>query len=350
MVQRAVFIATLASVCALAAVVWHTEQAHNTAVRTDAIQADPRAYSDAPGGTPDESGESPFALPAKDAETVRGEDGALKAAPASLSLTATPDRAGAASGQQLGSLAISALGRTAMADEAFEQWVVQLRNDPDLQQQLIDEFRQETDPVRRERLSRLLGDVGGAEVTLAASELIYSGDAVSRRLGLALLQQVQPNNEQAREIASGLLASETEPDVLVDALTSLAAPGSVSDAARQSLASQVAVFAQHSDVSVRSISLTVLSKWTTDATFTPILLDGLRDEEAVVRERAVYALVGHEDSSPEVIDELLRVASNSSEEERARRGAIMALRGLSISETLRERLAEMELALDTVRR
>lgn len=251
---------------------------------------------------------------------------------------------------RLVSLDISSLGRTAIADEAFDQWVVELRDNPTLLQRLIDEFRQETNLERRERLSRLLGDVGGADVTLAASELIYSGDPVSRRLGLALLQQVQPGNQQAREIASGLLATETDPTILVDTLTSLAIPGSVDDATRQSLANQVAVLTRHSDVSVRSISLNVLSRWTTDATFTPILLGGLQDEVAVVRETAVYALVGHEDSSQEVIDELMNVASNGEEEQRARRGAILALRGMPISRTLRQQLADIELALDTVRR
>ena len=113
------------------------------------------------------------------------------------------------------SLDVATLGHSTLSDDELLQLIDALRGDSALLQQLIDEFRQETNVERRIALSRLLGEVGGDDVTLTASELIYSGDVESRRLGLELLQQIQPGNANARDIASSLLATEIEPTILV---------------------------------------------------------------------------------------------------------------------------------------
>jgi len=109
---------------------------------------------------------------------------------------------------------VSQLARTASSDEDFDALVGRLRADPALLRQLIDEFRQEQDPQRRDRLMKLLGYAGGADVTLLASELVYSGDEQSRELGLQMLQRAQPGSAEVQQIASELLATEIEPDVL----------------------------------------------------------------------------------------------------------------------------------------
>jgi len=242
---------------------------------------------------------------------------------------------------------VSIIGQSPINDTEFNALVERLRADSQLLQQLIDEFRQETDPQRLTELSRLLGEVGGPDVTLSASELIFSGDAQSRQLGLELLQQVQPGNSDARDIVSGLLATEVEPDVLVGTLTTLASPGDVEDVARANLSEQVAYLTQHDDASVRAISLNILSRWTTDSRYTAVLLDGLDDSIPTVRESAAYALVGHEDPSQDVLDSLFVVMDNSQEQESVRRGAILALKGMALSDPQRSHIRAVERALDS---
>jgi hypothetical protein len=251
---------------------------------------------------------------------------------------------------QQAAIDVTQIGREPLGDDDFESLVARLQSDPLLLQQMIDEFRQEQDPVRRALLARLLGDAGGPGVTMVASELIYSGSDEARALGLDLLQRVQPGNAEAREIASGLLATEVEPGVLVDTLTSLAQPGVVDAGSRAFLTDQVALLASHEDARVRGISLDILSRWSTDGRDTPLLLNGLVDNEARVRESAAYALVNHEDDSQPVIDSLWRVAQDDSEAEPTRRAAILALRSLTLSEAQRSELAATERQLDTVRR
>ena len=248
------------------------------------------------------------------------------------------------------SIDVTSMGRSVTSDAEFLQLADALRSGPDKLQQLIDEFRQESDTTRKAALARLLGEVGGDSVTLTASELIYSGDAASRRIGLDLLQQIQPGNTAARDIASTLLATEIEPTILVDTLTTLARPGAVDDSSRQYLSEQVAFFADHEDSAVRSVSLNILSRWSKDGQYTEVFQNGLFDAEPVVRESAAYSLVGHNNVSQSLIDSLLSVAKDPAENERARRGAILALKGMPIDDTIRQQVKAAELELDTVRR
>lgn len=286
-----------------------------------------------------ESQASPFSL---GADTTR--QGAGNEASSQVSITKQVAQV------MLPPLDVSRLARTAMSDADFEALVARLKTDPVLHAQLIDEFRQELDAGRRAELARLLGEVGGAEATQLASELIFSGDDQSRKLGLQMLRQVQPDSVEARNIASGLLANEVEPKVLMSTLTVLANPGTVDKDSRALLSDQVALLATHQSAGVRGISLDILSRWSTDGRDTPVLLNGLQDPEPRVRESAAYALVGHEDASVTVTQSLLLVVRNTDEQSATRRAALLALRSFSLDEAQLGELRIIERELDTVNR
>lgn len=253
----------------------------------------------------------------------------------------------AISATEFSPLDISRIGLSRIEDGDFKVLVNRLRADSQLLQQLIDQFRQESNPLRLSQLARLLGEVGGPDVTLSASELIFSGDVQSRSLGLELLQRVQPGSSDARDIVSGLLATEVDPDVLVGTLTTLASPGEVEDVARANLSEQVAYLTEHDDAAVRAISLNILSRWTTDSRYTSVLIGGLDDPAPTVRESAVYALVGYGNDSQDVMDSLFTVVGNNQENEPVRRGAILALRGMALSDAQRVHIAAVERVLDS---
>jgi hypothetical protein len=240
------------------------------------------------------------------------------------------------------------LGLQNLTEAQMQSLVGRLGADPQLLDSLIDEMRQETDPERRKLLAQILGEVGGDSVMLLASEFIFSGDSISRELGLDLLQMVQPGNSQAREIVAGMLATEVEPQVLVNTLTTLAVPGDVDAQSRAYLSDQVAWLADHEDPGVRSVSLDILSRWTANPQYTPVLLDGLNDESEHVRTSAAYALVSHEDQSPEVIDRLFSVLDNTTESKQVRRAAILALRNMPLSREQQQIVNTTEQELNTV--
>ena len=243
---------------------------------------------------------------------------------------------------------VTALGLQSLTEAQMQTLVGRLGADPQLLDSLIDEMRQETDPERRKLLAQILGEVGGDSVMLLASEFIFSGDSISRELGLDLLQMVQPGNSQAREIVAGMLATEVEPQVLVNTLTTLAVPGDVDAQSRAYLSDQVAWLADHEDPGVRSVSLDILSRWTANPQYTPVLLDGLNDESEHVRTSAAYALVSHEDQSPEVIDRLFSVLDNTTESKQVRRAAILALRNMPLSREQQQIVNTTEQELNTV--
>ena len=108
--------------------------------------------------------------------------------------------------------------------------------------------------------------------------------------------------------------------------------------------------ADHEDASVRSISLDILSRWSTDGKYTEVLRNGLTDQESVVREAAGYALVGHEQVNQDLIDSLLAVATNSTENKRARRAAVLALSGMPISAVARSQVTAAQRELNRVQR
>lgn len=243
---------------------------------------------------------------------------------------------------------VTSLGRSMMSDEEYLALVERLKSDPQLLSLLIDEVRQETDLERRASLLRIIGAVGGEPATLLASELVFSGDDEDRNLGLDLLQMIQPGDSQARDIVSGMLATEVEPDVLRNTLTALADPGAVDEQSRAYLSGQVAWLTEHTDAGVRSISLDILSRWTTDTQYTSVLLSGLDDNSEYVRASAAYALASHEDQSQEVIDRLMRVIADSSEQEAVRRAAILAVRRMPITDQQRQDVQIIERELNTV--
>lgn len=228
--------------------------------------------------------------------------------------------------------------------------VSRLTSDPALLAQLIDEFRQESDPVRKAKLAALLGELGGDDVTLLASELIYSGNEAERTLGLNLLQAVQPGNDQARSIVFGMLATEVAPDVLVETMTALSQPGTVDEVNRAYMADQVAWLSTHDDVSVRGISLDILARWSTDGRHTDVFLNALDDESASVRSSAAYSLVGSESSSSTVVARLFVTLEDDSEFTSVRRAAALALNSMSLSALQQERLKVLEQALDRAAR
>ena len=295
-----------------------------------------RDGSEAPD--PGAAAESPFATagPAADAVDARRAVPAEPAVPAPAPTTVDDSPVDLAS-----------LGREPIGDDEFERLAARLRDDPALLAALIDEVRSETDPVRLERLLRLLGDVDDPAVTALATELVYSGDDASRTLGLDLMKRIGGADAGVVSAVSGLLSTEVDGEVLVPALTALARPGRVGGAEADALAGQVALLTGHEDPAVRRTSLDILSRWSDDATYTPQLLAGLDDPDPTVRRTAAFAFVGHADDSDEVRRALFAVAEDDASEEAPRRGAILALRGMPVGDDERARIDAIERRLDT---
>lgn len=338
--MRRIAIAAIIAFMALGAWLWYSSE--STPPSVDMGQPLP-GYEPAGKSEQESSQRSPFTVTGGQSEDANSS-GLVRISPAD----SPPTNINVSSIADMPPVDVASVGREPITDSQYRELRDRLQNDPGLLQRFIDEFRQEQDPERLARLAQLLGDIGGEAVTLMASELIYSGDPAARKLGLSLLQRIQPGNENARNIASGLLATEIEPQVLVDTLTSLSQPGTVDEQSRNFLAGQVAFLTEHEDSAVRSISLNILSRWSTDDRYTTVLLNGLTDSEPVVREAAAYAMVGHEDSSEQVISTLMQVALDTEADKAVRNAVFLALRRMGISEQQRQQLLDAERIMNQV--
>lgn len=341
--QNSLLVATASglSAVAVAAWLWFWPGSSRDAVQQDTDAAVPSALAP-PATVADDvvANGSPFAV---EPVTVTNQPRIAIPLPPEDTVLQLPDR-------QLPVLDVTQIGQAPMSDADFESVVARLKSDPALRRQLIDEFRQEQDPQRLALLARLLGEAGGAAITQLASELIFSGNETSRLLGLQLLRHVQPGNAQARDMASGLLATEVDPGVLMSTLTALAIPGTVDENSRAVLSDQVALLTSHDDAGVRGVSLDILSRWSTDGRDTPVLINGLLDPEPRVRESAAYALVDHEDQNGAVVESLFTVVRNVDELRATRSAAVMALNSFSLSQAQRDELQNLKRDLNTVRR
>ncbi|MGQ7847809.1 hypothetical protein ACUNV4_25165 [Granulosicoccus sp. 3-233] len=328
-------VATISGLCALVVTAWLWLSPDTARRSLESAPADKEVAPAADTGSAGLSA-SPFALSTQSSTLIDGEAAEQASKPDDAR---ERDVESVLPGAGI-TLDVSRLAGTVIGDEDFDATVALLRADPALLQRLIDEFRQEQDPDRRHRLMKLLGHAGGADVTLLASELVYSGDDASRELGLQMLQRAQPGSAEVQQIASELLATEIEPRVLVNTLATLARPGTVNTENQALLADQVAVMASHPDDGVRGISLDILSRLSTDGRDTPVLLAGLTDASERVREAAAYALVGHEEDSVAVRSSLWQMLRDSGQGFSPRSAAILALRSLTLSE---EEQGELEL-------
>jgi|GEM_PF-1582722 len=235
-------------------------------------------------------------------------------------------------------LEIDSIGRDAWTNEGFAAMAARLRSDPAAMTLLIEAFRAETDPDRLERLAALLGEVGHPDLAELGSQMIASGDPASRSAGLALLQRIQADDAQAHDALVGLLATETDPEVLASVLSAVSAPGDASVERSGAVVAQLIPLIAHPSAAVRRNGVTVLSRWADDASVAPVLRQALNDADAGVRDSAVYAFANQSRLDPAARQDLFSVLEDTQEKRSTRSGAALALSGADLDDQQAQRL------------
>ncbi len=217
-----------------------------------------------------------------------------------------------------------------------------LRNDPAKLAAVLDEFSAETDVKRLGRLRLLLGQLEDSSMVSVAESMVFSGNPESSSEALRLLRDIGPNVPAAQEVGVTILSSTQDPQLLVGATNILTSSANVDNATRERVVGSLSSLVQHTDATVRRASFSTLARWSKDPSVTPILLQGLTDEDPNVRKSTAYGLVGYEHVDSSVITALLSTAENANELSRARSGAILALEGMPLSESQRTRLQAVQ--------
>lgn len=239
------------------------------------------------------------------------------------------------------------IAQTPVDDETIESLVFRLRDDKQLLNDLINEYRAETDPKRLNRLTIILGLTATQETLTLAEEMIYSGIDESREAGLGLLSRIAPNNPAAFDVAANLLSSETQPEILVATMNVLARPQNADDNQLALFEAQISQMVNHESVAVRRQSISILSRISNDSNLDPILVNALDDSDASVREAAAFAYAEFPYENPQAIDRLMRIVEDQNESKGLRRGAAYALKNKGLDEAL---LARVNAALQQMSR
>lgn len=244
-------------------------------------------------------------------------------------------------------LASYEIGNEPITDQALTDLVNRLNNDPALLSELINDLRGEADPERLKRLVYILGATGNSAVIPAAEEMIYSGITSSRDTGLDLLSRIAPKNPAAYEVASNLLVSETDPEVLVATMNVMAQPGDTPPELTDSLITQITTLSSHESAAVRGFSVTTLARLSNDPSMAPLFQNALHDSAPAVRSSGVYAFASFPYHSAETSQKLLDMVEDEYESPEVRRGAILALSKNSPDELVRARLDAVESEMRT---
>jgi len=237
------------------------------------------------------------------------------------------------------------LAQVDMDDAAILDAAKKMRQDPALLAAVLDEFASETDPERLRRLRLLLGQLDDLSIVATAESMVYSGNPASTEVALDLLQNISPRVPEAKAVALDILSSTQDTQTIIRATQVIGSPSGSTPETRDRVVGTLSALVQHEDAMVRRGSYSILARWSTDSSVTPTLLQGLSDPNPAVRKSTAYGLVGypHEDSS--VVEALLITAEDANETNRARRGALLALKGMTLDDTQRARMIAAEATL-----
>lgn len=226
---------------------------------------------------------------------------------------------------------LTEIGTAAYSDGEFELLKQLIREQPIVLQQLLEEFRANTDPDRAGRLAELLGQFDDQSITDIGAEMAFSGELMSQKAGLELLGRQQSRSPAARAAVTQLLEVESNAEVLVPALNAIAKSSRVDVGEQQHILDQLSHLSAHDDPKVRSHSIALIKSWSRDVNMNAVLLQGLQDTNVRVRESAAFALVRTQYPTEDVKLSLLSRLEDLDEKKSIREAAFNALRRMKLT-------------------
>lgn len=258
-------------------------------------------------------------------------------------IQAQPAQASSASVQTTEAISFAqSIARERMDDVTINEHAEVLRQDPAKLSAVLQEFAAEIDATRLSQLRLLLGQLDDPSLVNVAESMLFSGNAESSYEALKLLRDIGSKVPAAQEVGVNVLSSTQDPQLLVGATNILNSSGSADADTRERVVTSLSSLVQHPDATVRRASYSTLARWSKDPSNTPILLQGLNDSDPNVRKSTAYGLVGYRHADASVINALLNTAENTSETRRARSGAMLALKGMSLDNSQAARLEAVQ--------
>ena len=247
------------------------------------------------------------------------------------------------------SIDVLELGKQPLDEVSFRYWVSRLRSDPLLLQSALTEYLENTDSTRARNLAAILGEVNSPQVLDAATQLSQSTDTTAQLNGLELLARLQPNNTHARDNSIDLLATQSDPALLVATLNVFATPAqTVSPQQRQLILDHAQLLTTHDDANVRALSISTISRWGKGNSDIAATI-GLNDTDGAVRANSAASLIGVRNPSGDAREGLLFIAANEDEPKTTRQLALYALSTMPLTESEKQRYEALEVEVRRTR-
>lgn len=209
-----------------------------------------------------------------------------------------------------------------LTEEVLIGIVEAVQKDEILVDVLLDVYRNAEPSVAR-RINYILAETDADSALRVAEEFIYSGDPTSIKSGFELLSLLQPDSDEAREIALGVLTDSNTENQIIAALNLFARPASLVPATQlQHLSDSLELLEFHQNSLIRSHSFQLQNRWFGQKE--PVL-KGLNDDAALVRKRTVGALINQRNLSEDITNLLFAMAANDDEQQSIRSLALSAL-------------------------
>ena len=219
-----------------------------------------------------------------------------------------------------------------LLEHVMEDFFNLLDKDADQRRAAIELFRLEGDAQLLELMALVFGRVEAPEMKEAMLDIARADTNVPRReqalsaLGFYESADVVP-------VALGVIRGETDPRLQAKAIEALPdlPPDDVTLAQRGEVSGQLARLADSPEPGVRVNAIRALGDWS-DESYTPKLLDGLKDADMPVRATAAFALALRAERSPEAKQALLRLLQDSTEHIEVRGSAADTLRNFATND------------------
>lgn len=213
---------------------------------------------------------------------------------------------------------------------SFESLRERAGRDPAFLQNLLQRYRNETDPAARGELLSLLNAVSGEDVLRFALSLSASTRAQDERDGLELLSAYSMDRAEVRQTVLAKLAQGGDPQRRAE-LVAMLTPATLPSEDAAPVVAELASLARDPDPALRAQAVLQLAQWDDGERTEDLLHRAILDPSAQVRAKAIAGVQGSRLRSERLKDALLDIAADPASSAADRGAASFALQDFRLN-------------------
>lgn len=213
---------------------------------------------------------------------------------------------------------------------SFESLRKRASADPAFLQNLLQRYRNETDPAARGELLSLLNAVSGEDVLRFALSLTAGTRAQDEHAGLELLRAYSMDRAEVRQTVLAKLAQGGGSERMTG-LVSMLTPATMPSEDAAPVVAELAALARHADPALRAQAVLQLAQWDDSEQTEDLLHRAILDASPQVRANAIAGVQGSRLRSERLKEALLDIAADPASRAADRGAAAFALQDFRLN-------------------